>query len=169
MSKEHDKYRALHMLSEHIAPKDIADSLDMSYAGVLKLKKEYENARETDSLKDLLNYPEAVLDEILDIAKAKSPVPVDDEVDLVKQGVQGAQMLQEDLQRTALYMSQRIRSLAGSTESTGEFCDLTESLCKLQTAFFNSNTTQVNIQNNVSSEGTQQKYGGLLDDRPPHL
>ena len=166
MSKEHDKYRALHLLTENVAPKEIAETLDMSYAGVLKLKKSYEDAKDNGNLKDLLNYPEVILEEIIGIAKATSPVPIDAEVDLIKDGIKGAQLLQDDLQKTALYMSSRIRSLAGSTESTGEFCDLTESLCKLQTAFFNSNTTQVNIQNNVSQEGTQQKYGGLLDDRP---
>lgn len=151
------------------SPKDIPNREDASYATVLKWKRELAIAQANGDMETLMDVDMALLDEIMEGIKLNTPAPL---YDIVSEGLTGiketktiAEALQEDLQMTAKSFNVRIRSLAMSTNSISDMDILTEILCKLQTAFFNKNSTQVNVQNNYG-DGEESKYGAFLSDKP---
>ncbi len=173
MSKDHDKYRALYLISQKLAPKEIAAELELSYSTVLRYKKEFDDAVLNETVNDLLDIPAAVLEDLFDVVRERAPVTIDAETNELTKSLSGLAKLQQDLQLTACGVTAKIRSMAMVADSAGELSDLTDSLCKIQTAFF-ATGTQVNIQNNLggatgnpsAEEGT---YGDLLNDKPAHL
>ena len=79
--------------------------------------------------------------------------------------VSGLQVLDMTLQNTALNLANRINSMAMSAGGSDELVTLTDALCKLQNAFFNSNKVQVNVQNNIGGEGGKT-YSAFMGDKP---
>ncbi len=123
-------------------------------------------------VQDFMNLEDAMFDELMEIAKERAPEAIQgDAVEALtelKQTHSLADALSQDMLCTAKFLSGRIRVSAATTQHVSELDVLSDALCKLQTAFFNSNTTQVNVQNNY---GEQQgsAYGDLLSDKPADI
>jgi len=81
----------------------------------------------------------------------------------VTNGIKGLDSLSGEFQRTAMHINNRIRTLSMSIEHVSELTDLTKALCELQSAFFNKQGVQVNIQNN---NGGDSAYSEFLSDAP---
>ncbi len=167
MSAEHKKYKALYLLSEKIPPKTISDTVDLSYATVLRYKKEYEDAVSNDTINELLNFPKAILEDLLDVVRENAPVNIDEQIGVLTAQISGLERLRNDLQLTACNVTAKIRSMTMAVESADELKTLTSSLCAIQDSFF-AVGTNVNIQNNIGAQGDFQ-YGGLLDDKPKNI
>jgi hypothetical protein len=164
--QDNQRYKVLMLLADDKAPKDIAEQLDVSYATVLRYRKELEQAKIDGTIKSLLDVPAIMLDEIASFVASNSPITVDNETAVIVEGVKGLGRLQDEFQSTAELISRRIRALIMSAQTPGELADLTASLCEMQKAFFNSNSVNLNIQNNLSPDNASTKYGKFLSDRP---
>lgn len=155
------KYKVMSLLQQNIPPKDIAEDIDVSYGAVLKLKRQFEEARVNGTIDKLLSAKDLVLDiaeEVLSVIPAEEAV-----VELTK-GLTGIEHLSEQFQKTALILDTRVRTMLISITELHELETAVDILCKLQTAFVNKQMTQVNVQNNYG-EGTP-KYNQFLGDKP---
>lgn len=170
MSADHNKYKALYLISQKMPAKEIASQVGISYATVLRYRGEYEDAELNGHLQELLNFPSAVLEDVLELASERAVVPIEGELDNIRTGLVGLQRLETDLQLTASALSNKIRSMAMGSDSAGELHDLTDSLCNLQRAFFGKDTNiLVQQQNNIGqpqAADAEFAYGGLLNDKP---
>ena len=148
-------------------PKDIALEEQVSYGTVIRLKRELEEAKANGNLDALVNLDEALLSQVFAEVQGNLPAGLQESASGViadmKTAVTGLSILQRDMESAAATIVKQIRSKALSTDYISELDILADALCKLQNAFFNKNTTQVNVQNNY---GGQQAYGSLLNDKP---
>jgi hypothetical protein len=154
------KYKVISLLQQDLEPKDIADDLGVSYGGVLKLRREFEQAKLNNTVDKLINMENVLLDEI----SARLP-DVSDAAKELTAKVTGLEQLSLDLQSTASSINTRARAMIMSVDSAVDLEVLTDILCKLQTAFVNKNLTQVNVQNNFGENGGA-KYSNFLGDAP---
>ena len=159
------KYRVISRLLNGEAPKDIDEA---SYATVLRWRRELEEAQQNDTVAELLQLDQAMFEQVLEgVEAATSPVILEDAKEAltaISQAKSQAEALQTDLMATASHINTRIRNKALSTEHISELDMLTDALCKLQNAFFNKNSTQVNVQNNYDS--SERGYSKFLGDAP---
>lgn len=163
------KYEVISRILNKVEPKDISAELEISYNKVLRIKREHEAAVADGTVAQFINLENVVLDQAL--AKVEEDTPaellpdVQDATTALRETKTAADKLSEEMLATAGHLNTRIRSLALSIEHVSELEGLTSALCQLQTAFFNSNTTQVNVQNNYGDAGaTQSTYGEYLSD-----
>ena len=163
------KYEVVSRVLNKMEPKDISAELDMSYNKVLRIKREYEAAAANNAVSQFIDMDTVVLDQALAIAAADAPSELLPDaasvVSEIKKTKSAVDKLSEDMIATAAQLNTRIRSLAMSIEHVSELEGLTDALCSLQVAFFNSNTTQVNVQNNYGDAGANDTtYGEFLGD-----
>lgn len=161
MREDGDYYSAISLMMQGVSPAEIAERLNISRATVVRWNSEFKRHKDKGELDKLLNLTDLALHEAaerLDIAE------VDTVVLEAKAKVGGLQLLDTTLQSTALNLANRINSFAMSAAGTDELVDLVDALCKLQTAFFNSNKVQVNVQNNIGGSG--KPYGSFMGDKP---
>lgn len=163
ISDEKKFYTAVSRMDAGQEPKQVASDLDVSYATVIRWRREYVAAKEQGKLDQLLDLDKLAIE--LAIESSPTAGKLMPELKAVAKKVEGLQVLQEQFQATALFLNSQIKTRAASAESTGEVLDLVEGLCNLQNAFFNKQTTQVNVQNNYGGAG-QSKYSGFLSDVP---
>ena len=162
------KYTAIVKIAQGSTPKAIAEELDISYAKVLRWKNEYVIAKQENGLKKLLKVDEDMLAELS--AQFVGSLPAElaeasaEATEGLSRSVGGLQKLSIELQATAITISNRIRVQVMSVDSPIELTELTKSLCLIQEAFFNSKSTQVNVQNNYTPEAAS--YGEFLGDKP---
>ena len=156
------KYKIISLLEQKVAPKQIADDLDVSYASVLRLKREFEEARTNNTVHELIDMDKVIINEV-----AESLDLPQEAVANVTKGLSGLEVLQDDLQQTATQINIRLKSLIPSVEHPSELQIYTEILCQLQTTFFNKYLTQVNVQNNFGGENPgASHYAKYLSDMP---
>ena len=155
------KYKVMSLLQQHIPPKDIAEDMDVSYGAVLKLRRQFDEAKTNGTIDKLLSSKDLVLDIAEEVL---SVIPVEESVAELTKGLTGIEHLNEQFQKTAIILDTKVREMLISVTELHELETATEILCKLQTAFINKQMTQVNVQNNYG-EGTP-KYNQFLGDKP---
>lgn len=169
MTKEQEKYNIVSRLLNGDAPKDVSEALDVPYSKVLRLNRELKDAQEANTLNEFIAMDEAVMAELMEGIAARAPDALQGEVVAAVANVSEAkstmEVLSHDLQVTAKVITTRIKVAASTVEHVSELDVLADALCKLQNAFFNKNSTQVNVQNNYGSDGAP-KYGAFLSDKP---
>lgn len=163
------KYEVVSRLLNKVEPKSISAELEMSYNKVLRIKREYEASAANNSVAQFIDMDKVVFDRAL--AKVAEDTPselmpdVTEAAVALKQTKCAIDKLSDEMITTANHLNTRIRSLALSIEHVSELEGLTSALCDLQNAFFNSNKTQVNVQNNYGDAGaTRSEYGEFLGD-----
>ena len=154
------KYKIISLLQQPtLTAHMIAEELDVSYSAVLRIDKEYQEAKLNNTLMDLVDGDSSVLmsaAEVLDM----------DQVSLTK-GLKGLDKLSEDLQVTASQINNRVRSLLMGVEHLSDVETAAKIICQLNEAFVNTKQTQVNVQNNFGGEHhASSRYAGLLSDTP---
>ena len=157
------KYKVISLLQNDTAPKDIADDLDISYGAVLKLRREYDDAKRNGTIDQLVNMDNVILSEVAD--KLSKLPGAEEALGEFTEKLKGLEHLSEEFQTTAHQINTRARSLLLSIEHVSELEVITDILCKLQTSFINKNMTQVNVQNNYPGSDTP-KYNQYLGDVP---
>lgn len=159
------KYKVISLLQQDMQPKEIAADLGegYSYGGILKLRREYEEAKLNGTIDSLLNTNKVVLAELEEkmsnLEETRASV-----IELAK-GVDGLEQLGEQFQQTANVINTHVKSLIMSIDHMSELEIAADIICKLQTAFLNKNMTQVNVQNNFGSDSSP-KYTQFLSDKP---
>jgi len=157
------KYQVMSLLQQEVVPKDIAENLNVSYGAVLKLRRQFDEARTNGTIDALINTKRLILD------KVESELEVlpnaTDAIAEITKGLKGIEHLSEEFQETAMIMNGRIRQMLTVIEDINELEVATDILCKLQTAFVNKQMTNVNVQNNFGTD-TTPKYSQFLSDKP---
>lgn len=142
---------------------------DVSYPTILRFKRELEEAQNNNMVAEFLELDKNALQDLMDEVKANAPTSLKNEVKVALESVANSKNLLDTLNMemvlTATTVNKRLRGLAVACEHATELESITESLCKLQNAFFNKNSTQVNVQNNYDSTGNH-RYSNWLSDAP---
>ncbi|AWD90250.1 terminase small subunit [Dickeya phage Amaethon] len=165
-AKDPGYYGAIARIEADMDVREIAEELELSVNTVRRWKTEYQEHKRTGNLDQLLSMEDYTI-AIAELTKSL-PIPPDmlgDKAKELTKGLDSLSRLQEEFQDSARYLNTRLRALAMSAASTGELLDLINGLSILQTAFFNKNTTQVNVQNNYVAPG-QSPYSTFLSDKP---
>ena len=171
MDKNHEKYKIVGMLLNDPARdlKSIAKELDVSYGKVVRYNRELKEAQDNQTLNEFIDMDDAVFRDLVANAKSQAPATLEGEIteslDRLSEAKTGLDILSTELQSTARQLNVRIRMFSHKVEHVSELDALADALCKLQNAFFNKQSTTVNIQNNLSSAGGQP-YGAFLSDKP---
>jgi len=159
---DQQKYRVISRLQNNDPARDIAENLDVSYGSVLKLKRDYEQAKINGSIDSLVNMDNVILNEVT--TKLSDDIS-EEAIEEFTEKLKGLEHLSSVLQQTAQNINTRANSMLLSVEHVSELEIITDILCKLQTSFINKNMTQVNVQNNYS-DNTTPKYNQFLGDNP---
>ena len=160
---DHAKYKGVVRLYQGDSPKDVAEALNVSYSKVLRWNGELKQAKIEGTLDTLLALDEEALHVMADALVHDLPDEMKPSMDIISD-VLGLQRLDAEMQATAFQLNNRIRLESMKVEHMSEILDLTNALCKLREAFFNSKSVQVNVQNNYSEGETT--YGAFLSDAP---
>ena len=171
MDAETQKFQIVSKLSIGADPREIATELEVPYTKVLRIKKQFEQARANNDFEGFIDMDEVLLQQLLDQAEANVPVELADAAadasKNIKQAKSTLDALSEDLVLTAKSLTNHIKVAANNIDHASELEVLTGALCALQNAFFNSNKTQVNVQNNYGDAGSPAStYGEFLSDKP---
>lgn len=171
MDAETQKYQIVSKLSLGEDPKSIALEFDIPYTKVLRVKKQFETARANNDFEGFIDMDEVLLQQLLAQAEANVPAELADAASAAAKGITKSKSLldalSEDMVITAKALTNHIKVAANNVDHVSELESLVSALCALQNAFFNSNKTQVNVQNNYGNAGSPAKtYGEFLSDKP---
>jgi len=149
---------ALAMLATGSSAREIATELDIPYPKVLKLKREFEQAQLDGTIAKATEVDEVELVTLADELKEQLPMSGE----LIEQGLEGYQTLDLKMQQAAGGLVDRITDMANRHGlEVAEFKMLTESLCRIQEAFFNKNVTNVNVLNQTVSDKSVTSFKSL--------
>lgn len=159
---EQTKLIALAYLKQGMKPKEVAEEANMSYSQALKLSKQLVEAERRDAVLELFNVEEAVMDQLLEAVKNNDDLlsilpqeTLSGELETFKEAANGLGMLDREMQDTALELTKRIKILAVTSTNADTISSLSESLAKLQTAFF---AKGANVQVNNFNSAEYEKY-----------
>lgn len=158
-------YSAVARIDAGMELKDIADELDISINTIRRWRTEYLEHKKLNTLNELMDMEDYVV-AIQQMTKLL-PVPklAEAAADELINKMDGLSSLNAEFQETARYLNVRIKAFAMSASGSGELLDLINGLSVLQNAFFNKNTTQVNVQNNYGRPDGGA-YSNFLSDVP---
>lgn len=164
------KFAAISRLINGESASDISASLQIPYPTMLRYKRELKIAEESNSVDELMGLEKQVLHELIGEVRRKREetmlLPqIDQVLDNVVTNLGSLANLQDEFKLTAQTLNTRIRLATAVVTHVSELEVLTEALCKLQNAFFNKQTTQVNVQNNYDATGNH-RYSNFLNDVP---
>jgi hypothetical protein len=180
-----DKYKVISLLQQDMTAKEVAADTGLSYASILVLRREYEAAVMNNTVSKLINMEEIVLAKVTEELAAPSLVVIEadtadeeakEKAEELKRELEqataelttklaGLELLSEKLQYTATAINTRVNALIVGSDSMAELECAAKILCQIQTAFVNTNSTQVNVQNNFGDNSTP-KYAQFLSDTP---
>lgn len=171
MNKDELKFQIVSKLATGSDPREIATELDTPYTKVLRIRKEFEAAKAANDLDTFIDMDAVLVKQLLAEATANMPAGLAEsaavaagEITKVKSKLDG---LSDDMILTAVSLTNHIKIQANNIDHVSELEALTSALCNLQNAFFNSNKTQVNIQQNYGDASSPaNSYGSLLSDKP---
>lgn len=159
MRNDVEYYSAVSLMLQGVPPAEIAEQLEVSRSTVVRWYSEFKRHKDAGTLDKLVNLTD------LAIVEAACNIELPELIQEAKLKVNGLQLLDTTLQNTALNLANRINSMAMSASGSEELVTLTDALCKIQTAFFNSNKVQVNVQNNIGGDGGKP-YSTFMGDKP---
>lgn len=159
---ERKKYAILARLENEEAPKALAEEYDVSYATILRWRREYNQAKLDGVVDKVYNIDELILNQAM--ATVEAPQELLDNSELPAKLV-GLERLDEDMQTVALAISGKLKGYINRVDSVSELEGITKCICDLRAAFFNNKGTQVAIQQNFEGSGTvKEKFGDFLAD-----
>lgn len=163
---EKTKQIALAKLNSGMLPREVADELKLSVSTVFRWNAELKDALLEGNIDELLQLSEepVIEEKLSDLVDPNNS----DGLQLTSESVKGLARLDESLQNTALLVNTRLRTFISTCDNVNELDICTDILCSLQNAFFNKNSTQVNVQNNFGSSevAATSKYNAYLGDAP---
>lgn len=161
MSKlsQQDKLIALGYLYQGKSPRDVEEALpNVSYAQALRLKKELQQAIDTNTLQELFDLEEAALENLLDQVKLNLETSaavltgdvevLEDAIGEVKHRIDSSKLLEAELANASRQVAIKISEMALITRSPDTLLLLADALSKMQTAFFKNTSVQIAQINN---------------------
>jgi len=159
-----DEARALIMLEDGIAPKEVAKQTGVSYAKVQSLHNQLKRAKESDNMEVLLHTP--LLNELADAARENHP-SIAAEIDAFVENVKDVKDIEHNLV-ASLNRCIRQANIFLDTNKELTIKDwqvITNTLANVYQAVFNKSgtTVQVNNLNAPSDKALTLLKGGLRD------
>lgn len=149
-------------LHKGVPSAEVARVTETSYSSVLRMKNEMDTALLEGNLHKLLKVDEAIVNTLAgDIT-----LPLDDAIKGVTSGIDGLHKLNLQMQNTASGILTQINKRVLYADESADILKLADSVSKLQQAFFNSNATSINIQNNNGGGDGEVGYSEFLGDAP---
>jgi len=145
----------------------IAEDRDLPYSKLIKWRKELQATGENGEAALLIKADQVMVHRIAEETKADLALLGEDgvaELDGVVEGVDGLLVLNTRMQRTAIKLANRIDGLSAGVVDVRDLNSLVSSLATLQMAFFNKQTTTVNVQNNTYTSDEVSKFKSLKRD-----
>lgn len=139
---------ALAHLKNNTTPADTAEIMGISYVSALKLRKELFAAEKHDTILELFKLNKAALNILLEsVTKQLTPAIeafnigelVESEVRDLAKSINGAQILNIELQAAALALTNKITQVAIIANNADTLLNLAKAICELQAVFKISN------------------------------
>lgn len=160
MLDDKTKYAILARLELEEEPKALASEYEVSYATVLRLRREYRQAKLDGKLSEVYNADKLIIEQAARSVEAPAEILAASEL---SNNLTGLDRLDQGLMETAHAINAQIKSQLLGVGSVSELEGLTKCLCDLREAFF-AKGTQVAIQQNFGESTTKEKFGGFLAD-----
>ena len=160
------RYRLINLVEAGKTPPDIAQELGITVTKASRWCNAYNKAKIDDALDTFVDFDDAVVARLLSDIQDEAPESVQGEVAKAASSIAKSKTALDSLQlsliNSAALTNNKLRSMIAGVDTVDDLKVVTETLCILQTAFFNKPVTQVNIQNNAG----QPQYGEFLSDKP---
>lgn len=153
------RYKVLGRLHNNESFDSIANVVGIPLSTVIRWNKELKNAIRDGEIGTLVDMDRVVLGEVIE--KVAEKQEMQESAGKLIQSLNHSERLSQELQLTAIHLTTSAKLMATTAGHASELILLSEVICQLQSAFFNSNSTQINIQNN---NGTG--YDEFLTDAP---
>jgi hypothetical protein len=142
---EQTRLLTLAHLKNGTKPADVSDLMGITYAAVLKLRKELKVAEEKNTILQLFSLDEAAVEILLEsVKKQLKPAIeafgigelVEEQVQDLSDRVDGGSALNQELQQAGSALANKITQAAIGASSADTVLSLAKALCELQRAFF---------------------------------
>lgn len=159
---EEQKLTVFAKLQTGLDARAIADETELPYPIILKWRKEYREAEEAGTIHKLLDADALLLHRVAEEVQHDLEEVAPKEGELIASDVESAvakidtyNILNEQCQATAIKLVSKISNMTDTQLGPLELNSLVESLAKIQMAFFNKNTVQMNVlnQTNINEDG----------------
>ncbi len=142
-------------------PREIAEKMTISFRDVIAAQKEFKEAKKDDQLLTILNTEEAILTRVAEVVKSDmiaiapgNSEEVTKEICEFVDSIKGAQLLESQLQVTAIMITDKIREkLFVEDISSGVIASLAKSLATLNTSFFAKGSSWTINNNTMIADG----------------
>ena len=165
MSKDNEYFTIVSHLANGMTVEYIAKEEGIAKSKIIRIKREYDTAVANNDMASLTEIDNAMLGELVEQIKTSTPEGLQETVGeslaKIEAAASSLEVLQDDFVATAKQFSQKLRVLLPQIQNASDLQILATVLCRMQEAFFNKNTTQVNVQNNY---GQESKYQEFLND-----
>lgn len=159
---EQDKLIALAYLYKGSSAREVEEACaNVSYAQALRLRKELDKAKLNDTVQELFNLEEAVLENLLSTVQENLSeaaevltgdyLPLEKAVVDLGDKVKNQILLEVTLSQAAVELTNKIKAAAVLTTNVDSLLILAESLSKLQTAYFKTNNVAIVTQNSFEN------------------
>lgn len=147
---EQTRLLALARFKHDASATDVSNELGITYARALKLRKELKEAEENDAIRELFNLPEDALAILLEAVKDNVAPAIEafalegeleEAVEDITKGVQGAKLLDTALQDAAKALANKIQVAAATANNTETLLNLAKALAELNNSFFGSSSS----------------------------
>ena len=158
---EDTKFKILLEIEKGATPREISETFNVPYSRVLRMRRELTAAKETNEVQSLVNVEQEVVHRIAeevrkDLAEMSPNENTDKAIEGVIEAIDGYQLLNTKTQESAMKIIERLNSMVSICMTPIELEVLANSLTKIHIAFFNKNSTSVQILN--------QNNGGAPSD-----
>src|SRR5690606_28796571 len=119
---------------------------NVSYPQALRLRKELNEAIETNTINELFNLEEAAIESLLNNVKNELEeaaevltgdlVPLENALDSVETRIKESKLLEVELAKAGQTLAKRIERMSNVANTPDSLLALAEALSKLQTAYF---------------------------------
>lgn len=148
MNEDHSRARALLALNEK--PRDIAETVGISYQKVLSLKKEMEKDAKDRQLGILTTLDPIAMDVIVEKAKIEAPKRVVKEIERIQEGLSGLAKLDAEFHTTFSNVLAKAEDfLAREDLKASEWVSITNALGNAYNNIFNNSGVNVHVDNST--------------------
>lgn len=158
------KYKALSLLHAGDEPRAVSSKTEVPVFTVLKWKKELDKAVEEGHLNQLIDMDRVVLEKVIE-GVVETSAELEEPAQELAESISSLDKLNTELHMTAMHINKQVKTLAIKSDSAPELLTLAEIICEIQKAFFNSQATNINVQNNFENRDSSA-YQAFLSDKP---
>lgn len=153
---EGTKFKILLEIEKGATPREICEAFNVPYSKVLKMRKDLNAAKDEGEVQSLVNVEQEIVHRIAeevrkDFNELSPKEDITEVIEGVVEGIDSYQKLNVKTQESALKVIGRLNAMVDMCVSPIELEVLASSLTKIHTAFFNKNSTNINVLNQTNN------------------